>query len=100
MDKKYNSLFHYLLAHRHSVYIFVCMTTTNIFNNGNSQAVRIPKKFRLKTKKAFIRKDGDSLVLTPINDYWMPLKEACGSVTDDFMLERNQPENEERDLSF
>ena len=78
----------------------MCMATTNIFNNGNSQAVRIPKKFRLKAKKAFICKDGDSLVLTPIDDYWLPLREACGGVTDDFMLERNQPDNEELDLNF
>ena len=33
------------------------MHTARIFTNGNSQAVRLPKQFRLATNEVFIRKD-------------------------------------------
>ena len=33
------------------------MQTTRVFTNGNSQAVRLPKKFRFDGSEVFIRKD-------------------------------------------
>ena len=33
------------------------MQTARVFTNGNSQAVRLPKAFRLETRTVFIRKD-------------------------------------------
>ena len=33
------------------------MHTARIFNNGNSQAVRLPKQFRFDASEVFIRKD-------------------------------------------
>lgn len=33
------------------------MQTARVFANGNSQAVRLPKAFRLETRTVFIRKD-------------------------------------------
>ena len=44
-------------------------TTTRVFNNGNSQAVRIPRKYRLDTGTVQIfRNDNGDLVLRPIPD--------------------------------
>lgn len=43
---------------------------TLVFNSGNSQAVRIPKKFRLKTKIVTILKKGKDLIIrekTPLS---------------------------------
>ncbi|MFW5642495.1 MAG: antitoxin [Alkalispirochaeta sp.] len=44
-------------------------TTTRVFNNGNSQAVRIPREYRLEssTVRIFRNEDGD-LVLHPMPD--------------------------------
>ena len=36
---------------------------TLVFNSGNSQAVRIPKEFRLKSKVVTILKQGKDLIL-------------------------------------
>lgn len=36
---------------------------TLVFNSGNSQAVRIPKEFRLKTKVITIFRQGKDLIL-------------------------------------
>ena len=33
------------------------MQTARVFANGNSQAVRLPKAFRLETRTVFIRRD-------------------------------------------
>lgn len=36
------------------------MRVTRVFNNGNSQAVRLPKEFRMDTHEVFIRRDSAS----------------------------------------
>lgn len=46
------------------------MATTKIFWSGRSQAVRIPKEFRLPGDEAVIRKIGTSLVIEPITADW------------------------------
>ena len=38
----------------------------SLFRNGRNQAVRIPREFELEGSEVLIRKDGDSLILTPI----------------------------------
>jgi len=39
------------------------MATARVFKSGNSQAVRLPKKFRVKSTELEIFKRGDELVL-------------------------------------
>ena len=39
------------------------MATARIFKSGNSQAVRLPKEFRLRGKEVEIFRRGDELVL-------------------------------------
>jgi antitoxin VapB len=38
-----------------------------IFMNGRSQAVRLPKAFRLPGKEVRVRREGDTIVLEPMN---------------------------------
>jgi antitoxin VapB len=52
------------------VYIFrgkevEMVRTTKVFQDGNSQAVRIPKEFNLAAKELFIHQVGNALVLLP-----------------------------------
>ena len=64
------------------------MATAKIFQSGNSQAVRIPKKFRFQPKvtEVSITKEGSRIVLEPLDrkewpkDFW----EAFGGMPDDF----------------
>jgi antitoxin VapB len=44
--------------------------TAKLFQNGRSQAVRLPKAFRFKGEAVKIRKEGDKVILEP-------LLEAC-----------------------
>lgn len=39
------------------------MKTAKVFKHGNSQAVRLPKEFRVGETELLIRKSGDSIVL-------------------------------------
>ena len=39
-----------------------------LFPNGRSQAVRLPKQFRMPGNEVFIRRDGDRLILEPIGE--------------------------------
>ena len=38
-----------------------------VFINGNSQAIRIPKEFRINSDEVKISKDGDKLIIEPLN---------------------------------
>jgi antitoxin VapB len=39
------------------------MATARVFKSGNSQAVRLPKQFRVKSKELEIEKRGDEIIL-------------------------------------
>jgi len=42
-----------------------------VFENGRSQAVRLPKAFRFKGKEVKIGKEGDKVILEPLErDHW------------------------------
>jgi antitoxin VapB len=41
-------------------------STAKIFQNGRSQAVRLPKAFRLKGNEVKISKKGDKIILEPL----------------------------------
>jgi antitoxin VapB len=38
----------------------------SLFRNGRNQAVRIPREFELEGTEVLVRKEGDSLIITPI----------------------------------
>jgi antitoxin VapB len=76
------------------------METAKVFESGNSQAIRIPKKYKLKGKEAYITKIGDAIVILPMKQKWNTLITSLDKFSDDFMSERIQPEMEKRDEIF
>jgi antitoxin VapB len=56
------------------------MRIARIFNNGNSQAVRLPKPFRIAASEVFIRKDAAT------GDIVLSTRPAEGGWTDFFAL--------------
>ncbi len=67
------------------------MKTAKIFRSGNSQAVRPPKEFRMSADEAFIKKNGDTIVLIPKNgDRWKNVKACAGRFQG--ALERVRPQ--------
>ena len=41
------------------------METAKIFENGRSQAVRLPKKFRFNVEEVVVQQLGDAVLLVP-----------------------------------
>jgi len=76
------------------------MKTAKIFKNGQSQAVRLPKEFRLKGKEVYINKVNNTIVLIPIEDCWAPLINSLDMFPKDFMRERNQPKEQQKREAF
>ena len=73
------------------------MDKAKIFENGKSQAVRLPKAYRLKGKEAYITKIGDAIVLLPKKENWEGLITSLEKFTPDFMSDRKQPDLEKRE---
>lgn len=60
------------------------METAKIFENGRSQAVRLPKKYRFSTDEVVVQQLGASLILTPKDKLWETFMEGIDGFTDDF----------------
>ena len=73
------------------------MKTAKIFQNGQSQAVRLPKDFRFDDSEVFIKKSGNIVQLIPRSDSWTALFDSLKKFSRDFMTERSQPELEKRE---
>jgi antitoxin VapB len=76
------------------------METAKLFRNGRSQAVRLPKEFRFEGDRVYIKRVGNAVVLLPYDNTWQPLFESLDEFSDDFMAERVQPPQQEREYPF
>ena len=76
------------------------METAKLFQNGQSQAVRLPKKYRFDGDKVIIKRVGNAVVLLPCEDSWETLFESLEQFSDDFMEDRQQPKSQERASAF
>lgn len=62
----------------------------SLFKNGRNQALRIPREFELTGNKAIVRKEGDRLIIEPVQrrslltmlSTWTPLEEDLPIITD------------------
>ena len=76
------------------------MKTAKLFQNGQSQAVRLPKEFRFEGNEVFIKKSGSAVVLIPLVNSWDSLISSLDKFTKDYMTERNQPRQHKRETIF
>jgi antitoxin VapB len=77
------------------------MKTAKLFKNGQSQAVRLPKEFRMAGNEVYIKKQGEAIVLIPKENSWKPLIDSLNHFDEDLKIERNQPKMiEERESLF
>ena len=74
------------------------MQTAKIFQNGRSQAIRLPKEFRFEGKEVYIRKVGQKVILSVKPESWKDFFYSDKRTTSDFMKTREQLNLEERDI--
>jgi antitoxin VapB len=71
------------------------MTVAKVFRTGRSQAIRLPKEFRVDAKEVYLKRTREGfLVIT--KDPWELFFEGVRELSDDFMKERVQPKLESR----
>ncbi|PKL44792.1 MAG: AbrB/MazE/SpoVT family DNA-binding domain-containing protein [Candidatus Riflebacteria bacterium HGW-Riflebacteria-1] len=74
------------------------MLISKVFTSGNSQAIRLPKEYRLEAKELYIQKIGRTIILFPKDNPWEAFEKSLSDFTDDFMADgRNQPEMQKRE---
>jgi antitoxin VapB len=74
------------------------MEFAKVFWSGRSQAVRLPKAFRIDDDTVRIRRHGPSIILEPCPKDWQWLRDLAGPVDADFeAAATHQPKPEARD---
>ena len=74
------------------------MKIAKIFQNGRSQAIRLPKEFRFEGKEVYICKVGQKIILSAKPESWKDFFLSDRKPTQDFMEEREQLDLEERNI--
>ncbi|MEI7768506.1 MAG: type II toxin-antitoxin system VapB family antitoxin [Chloroflexales bacterium] len=76
------------------------MDSAKLFQNGKSQAVRLPKEYRFRGAKVYIKRMGNAVILIPEHESWQTMIDSLALFSDDFMDERIQPPVDERESAF
>ena len=63
------------------------MMTAKVFENGRSQAVRLPKECRFNTDEVAVNRIGDIVLLMPKTNKWSSFMQAIDMFSDDIMQE-------------
>lgn len=75
------------------------MMTAKLFENGRSQAVRLPKEYRFSGEEVAINKVGDIVFLMPKDNKWSGFLSSFSLFSDDFMEDgREEPQVQEREV--
>lgn len=61
------------------------MDIAKIFENGRSQAVRLPKEYRFDNEEVFIKRIGEMVVLIPKDKIWDIFLEGLDEFSEDFL---------------
>ena len=71
------------------------MTTAKIFENGRSQAVRLPKEYRFSENEVFVTKIGEIVMLIPKNLKWTGFLSGLEMFSSDYMDEGREVQMEQ-----
>jgi len=72
------------------------MKTAKVFLNGRSQAVRLPKEFRLNEDEVYINKIDGMIILFPKSKPWDTFVKSLDKFTEDYMSNRSTQKYEDR----
>lgn len=72
------------------------MPSAQLFQNGQSQAVRLPREFRFEGNSVAIRRIGEAIILQPHKKGWNTLFDSLNQFSTDFMEKREQPAAQSR----
>jgi len=74
------------------------MEMAKVFENGRSQAVRLPKKYRFNVEEVVVQQIGEAVILVPKEALWETFMDGLNSFTDDVFEDgRDQGMQKERE---
>lgn len=73
------------------------MDIARLFQSGRSQAVRLPKEYRFTGTEVVVKHFGNGVLLLPADDPWQTLQAGLDAFEPGFVLEREQPNTQQRD---
>ena len=76
------------------------MPVATVIQDGDRQKIELPEGYRFDATEVLVKRDGDSLVLIPVDEAWRRFRRSIGSVSDDFMQDRDQGEHQDRGEIF
>ncbi len=72
------------------------MMMAKIFENGRSQAVRLPKEYRFSDEEVAINKIGDVVILMPKENKWSGFLNSLNFFSEDFMNDGREKSVEQK----
>lgn len=73
------------------------MDTARLFQSGRSQAVRLPKQYRVAGTEVKVQHFGNGMLLLPVDDPWQTLQAGLAAFEPGFALSRQQPDEPTRE---
>jgi len=70
----------------------------DIKNIGGQQAIELPRDIRINDDKVYLKKMGNVIYIIPFHAPWQNFFDSLSAFSSDFMSERNQPSQQNRDL--
>lgn len=77
----------YILVYTTGERKVIDMMTAKVFENGRSQAIRLPKECRFSSDEVLVNKIGDIVLLLPKQNKWESFMRAIDMFSDDFMAD-------------
>ena len=71
--------------------------TIDIQDRSGFQSIKIPDNFKINDDKVYLKKVGNALYIIPFHNPWQNLIDSVNEFTDDFMNEREQPDEQIRE---
>lgn len=75
----------------------IIVMTAKVFENGRSQAVRLPKECRFNSDEVLVNRIGEIVILMPKNEKWSSFTQAIDMFSDDFMEDARDDTVQERE---
>lgn len=70
---------------------------TEIQSNAGIQTINIPENLKINDQKVYIKKIGNCLYIIPFHQPWQSMLNSLEQFSDDFLEDRNQPLQQNRE---
>lgn len=76
------------------------MNTIKLTKQDNHQFLEIPQEYEIQGQEVYLKRVGNILMLIPVDNPWQTFFDSLDLFSDDFMNQREQPEQQARETLF